>query len=156
MTGRRLLFAVPLALAIVVLIPAASLGATLSLTRITAINTGVGGSPGIVRTKDGALRVVYSTQVAWSGGFDGVGVAAISPSGHVGPRVRVLSGWKTGVPGVLVTATGALETVFGGNPDVGGSSYAGPWGSTSFNGGVTWSGASAGTDGSGRSTCSST
>lgn len=143
MNGQRrhlLLRTILLALAAALLAPAGAPAATLALARIAATNGGGGWlGAATVRTSNGTLHLVYATQVGWSGGFDGIGATSISPSGHVSPVLQALSGWKTGGPGLLVTPTGSLDAVFGGDPDVGGTSYSGPWGIVSSNGGLTWS-----------------
>lgn len=113
---------------------------TLKLQRI-ATTAATGGAEGaaFIRTADGTLHLVYSTQLAWSGGFDGLGALSIAPAGTVLPAVQAVPGWHATDPGLFVTATGALTAVFGGSPDSGGTSYVGPWSVVSSDGGHTWS-----------------
>ncbi|MGO9956405.1 MAG: carboxypeptidase-like regulatory domain-containing protein [Solirubrobacteraceae bacterium] len=120
--------------------PAGALGAFAPLTQIatTAATGGVLGAA-FVRTSDGTLHLVYTTKSAWGGGFDGIGSFLIASTGSVSPTVQALSGWNIGTPGLFEPASGALEAVFGGSPDVNGGSYDGPWGVTSSDGGLTWS-----------------
>jgi hypothetical protein len=96
---------------------------------------------GFARSADGNLHVAYETNTSWGDAASGVGAVSISPSGHVGPQVQALawsgltSGSPSGIPGLAVMPSGALQAVFGGSP----SGVDGPWGITSTDGGATWS-----------------
>ena len=141
MRGRCRLFLLLspwLALAGAAVAPAGATAATLHATRITAINATPLGAD-MARTADGTLHLVYSTQTAWGAPFDGIGSTSISPSGHVSSQVQALTGWKTTEPGLVVMPGGTLTAVFGGDPDVGGTAYSGPWDISSTDGGSSWS-----------------
>src|SRR6202000_2561931 len=63
------------------------------------------------------------------------------PAGNAGPQVQALawtgltSGSPSGIPGLAVMPSGALQAAFGGSP----SGVDGPWGISSTDGGATWS-----------------
>ncbi len=139
--GRRgLLWMVFLGLMGVMLAPTGAVGATLHPKLLAKV--GYGTVPiGFARSADGRLHVAFETNTNWGDAASGVGTVAISPSGQVGPQVQALawtgltSGSPSGIPGLAVMPSGALEAVFGGSP----SGVAGPWGITSIDGGATWS-----------------
>lgn len=126
--------------ALVLVAAGAAVGATLDVNLVGA--TGESGilPEGVVRAANGSLHLVYATKLVWSDSADGVAATSISPSGHLGPTVQALSTWNTGVPGLVVLPSGALEAVFGGGATNGSTgSNAGPWGIVSNDGGATWS-----------------
>jgi hypothetical protein len=139
--GRRwLLWVVVLGLAPAVLAPGGATGAALHPKLLT--KAGYGTLPiGFARSADGRLHVAFATNTSWGDSASGVGAVAISPSGTVGPQVQALawtgltSGSPSGIPGLAVMPSGALQAVFGGSP----SGVDGPWGITSTDGGITWS-----------------
>jgi hypothetical protein len=128
------------ALAVALIAPAGVVAKSFHPQEI-APKTSPGFTPtGFARSADGTLHVAYETNVNWGNSANGVGVASIAPSGHVGPQVQALSwggsgGSPNGIPGLAVLPGGTLEAVFGGSP----SSDDGPWGISSTDGGSTWS-----------------
>jgi hypothetical protein len=102
---------------------------------------GYGGAPiGFARSANGTLHVVYETDISWGDSANGVGTITIGRSGAVGHPVQALN-WKdtggspSGIPGLAILPSGALEATFGGSPTV----NDGPWGISSSDGGSTWS-----------------
>jgi hypothetical protein len=138
---KPLALAVALAVVVIAWVAAGAAGAaTLHVQLVGA--TGENGYPpaGVVRTPDGTLHIVYATKLAWSNSADGVAATSISASGHLGKTVQALSGWNTGIPGLVAMPSGALEAMFGGGPTNGSTGvYSGPWGVVSTDGGATWS-----------------
>jgi len=137
---ERLLRIVFLGLALALLAPTCAVGAALHPKLLAKV--GYGTVPiGFARSADGRLHVVFETNISWGDSASGVGAVAISPSGNVGPQVQALawsgltSGSPSGIPGLAVMPSGALQAVFGGSP----SGVDGPWGITSTDGGATWS-----------------
>ena len=142
MRGRVLQKLVRVALlgvGVAVVAPAGAVAARLHPALVAKV--GYGATPlGFARTADGTLHLVYETNTNWGDSANGVGAISISPSGHVGPQVQALNwnvtgGSPSGIPGLAVMPSGALEATFGGSP--GGDD--GPWGISSSNGGSTWS-----------------
>ena len=137
---RRSWWIVLLGLTVALLAPSGAEGAALHPKLLAKV--GYGTTPiGFARTPDGRLHVAYATNTSWGDSASGVGAVAISPSGKVGPQVQALawsgltSGSLSGIPGLAVLSSGALEAVFGGSP----SGVDGPWGISSTDGGSTWS-----------------
>jgi len=137
---RRSWWIVLLGLTVALLAPSGAEGAALHPKLLAKV--GYGTTPiGFARTPDGRLHVAYATNTSWGDSASGVGAVAISPSGKVGPQVQALawsgltSGSPSGIPGLAVLSSGALEAVFGGSP----SGVDGPWGISSTDGGSTWS-----------------
>jgi hypothetical protein len=137
---RRLPWVVLLGVMAALVAPNGAVGATLHPKLLT--KSGYGTLPiGFARSADGRLHVAFSTEISWGDTATGVGAVTISPSGNVGPQVQALtwngvtSGSPSGVPGLAVLPSGALQAVFGGSP----SGVNGPWGITSTDGGATWS-----------------
>lgn len=137
---RPLRWLVLLGLMGALLAPNGAAGATLHPKLLS--KAGYGPVPiGFARSADGRLHVAVATNLSWGNAASGVGAVAISPSGNVGPLVQALawsgvtSGSPSGIPGLAVTSSGALEAVFGGSP----SGVDGPWGISSTDGGATWS-----------------
>ena len=135
-----LLLGLGLALALALLAPTGAVGASLHPSLLAKV--GYGTVPiGFARTADGRLHVAFETNTNWGDSASGVGAVSITPSGHVGPQVQALawtglsSGSPSGIPGLAVMPSGALQAVFGGSP----SGVDGPWGITSTDGGATWS-----------------
>ena len=138
--GRAPLRSVLLGLTLALLGAGGAAGATLHPKLIT--KAGYGGVPiGFARSADGSLHVAFETNTSWGDTASGVGAVSISPSGHLGPQVQALSwtgltsGSPSGIPGLAVMPSGALQAVFGGSP----SGVEGPWAITSTDGGATWS-----------------
>jgi hypothetical protein len=96
---------------------------------------------GFARSGDGKLHVAFATNTNWGDSASGVATVSISPAGNVGPLVQALAwtglttGSPSGIPGLAVMPSGALQAVFGGSP----SGVDGPWGISSTDGGATWS-----------------
>lgn len=137
---RRLARTVSLGLTLALLLAGGAAGAVLHPKLL--VKAGYGTLPvGFARAGNGNLHVAVETNTDWGNAASGVGVLSISPSGHVGPFVQALawpsvpSGSPSGVPGLAVMPSGALQAVFGGSP----SGVDGPWGITSTDGGATWS-----------------
>jgi hypothetical protein len=137
---QRLGVLLGLGLALALLLPGGALGASLHPSRLAKV--GYGTVPiGFARTADGRLHVAFETNTNWGDSASGVGAVSISASGHVGPQVQALawtglsSGSPSGIPGLAVMPSGALQAVFGGSP----SGVDGPWGISSTDGGATWS-----------------
>lgn len=138
--GRRLRRIVLSGLALALVVAGGAAGATLHPKLLA--KAGYGTVPiGFARSADGTLHVAFETNTNWGNSASGVGAVSISPSGHVGPQVQALawtgltSGSPSGIPGLAVMPSGALQAVFGGSP----SGVDGPWGITSSDGGATWS-----------------
>ena len=138
--GRALRRIVLLGLSVAVLMAGGAAGATLHPKLLT--KAGYGTVPiGFARSADGSLHVAFETNTSWGDSASGVAAVSISPSGHIGPQVQALSwtgltsGSPSGIPGLAVMPSGALQAVFGGSP----SGVDGPWGITSTDGGATWS-----------------
>ncbi|MGZ4165961.1 MAG: sialidase family protein [Solirubrobacteraceae bacterium] len=138
--GRRLRRIVLLGLTLALVVAGGATGATLHPKLLT--KAGYGTLPiGFARSADGSLHVAFATNTSWGNSASGVGALSISPSGHIGPQVQALawtgltSGSPSGIPGLAVMPSGALQAVFGGSP----SGVDGPWGITSSDGGATWS-----------------
>ncbi len=136
---RRLPWIVLLGLALALVAPGGAIAAALHPTLLAKV--GYGTAPiGFARSADGRLHVAFATNLNWGDAASGVGTVAISPSGHAGPQVQALawsgvtSGSPSGIPGLAVMSSGALQAVFGGSP----SGVDGPWGITSTDGGATW------------------
>ncbi len=103
---------------------------------------GYGPAPiGFARTSDGVLHVVFATNTNWGNSASGVSAITISPAGKPGSLVQALTwtglsnGSPSGVPGLAVLPSGALQATFGGSP----GNVPGPWAITSTDGGNTWS-----------------
>jgi hypothetical protein len=138
--GRPLRSIVVLGVTLALCVASAAAAATLHPKLLT--KAGYGAVPiGFARSANGSLHVAYETNTSWGDSASGVGALTISPSGNVGPQVQALawtgltSGSPSGIPGLVVMPSGALQAVFGGSP----SGVNGPWGITSTNGGATWS-----------------
>ena len=138
--GRALRRIVLLGSTVAVLMAGGAAGATLHPKLIT--KAGYGTVPiGFARSADGRLHVAFETNTSWGDSASGVAAVSISPSGQIGPQVQALSwtgltsGSPSGIPGLAVMPSGALQAVFGGSP----SGVDGPWGITSTDGGATWS-----------------
>lgn len=135
----QVLGGVLLGLALALLVPAAAVAAKLYPTLLAKVSYGAV-PPSFARTADGTLHVAFESNINWGASFNGVAATSISPSGHVGPLVQALN-WNTsggspsGIPGLAVLPSGALEATFGDSP----SGDAGPWGMSSSDGGSTWS-----------------
>lgn len=140
MRGRtRLTFLRVVLLGLVVLVPASAGAQALHPDLLAKVGYGTA-PPGFVRSADGTLHLVYETNTNWGDSANGVRIVTISPTGHVGPPVQALNwnsagGSPSGIPGLAIMPSGALEATFGGSP----SGDDGPWGISSSDGGSTWS-----------------
>ncbi len=102
--------------------------------RLATVSASSAAAVAAARTGNGTLHLVYQTFSGRS--FSGLASIGISAAGHAGPQAPVLSGWQAGQPGLLALPNGELEALFGAvSPGL----VSSVWGTTSSDGGATWS-----------------
>ena len=95
--------------------------------------------PDAVRSADGVLHVVWTRDDPGGTGTESMLQAPISPSGSIGSITTVASAFSAAGKPAIVTTSNGLEVFFGGIQCTTTGCPEGLFGSTSTDGGVTWS-----------------